>query len=143
MPNKTFWKGEWRGIEQPNPGEPKGRLGAKCAPFVEGEDVKWIAEGAYGASGNFVPASQGVRPVAPLPGVGDRTHRVVTSTDPWFDGKFAPERLAERLDLLAAEGWRVAAMAGTRLDPIVILERIVSEDHVAGARRLRGEPPAA
>ena len=59
MANKTFWKGVWRLIEQPSELDAKGRLGAPCPPFVEGEDVKWVAEGAYGASGNFVPADAG------------------------------------------------------------------------------------
>ncbi|MBS1110197.1 MAG: hypothetical protein H6Q88_2189, partial [Anaeromyxobacteraceae bacterium] len=27
MPNKTFWKGQWRVVEQPSTADGKGRLG--------------------------------------------------------------------------------------------------------------------
>jgi hypothetical protein len=141
MPNKTFWKGEWRLIEQPNALDPKGKLGAPCPPFVEGQDVKWVAEGAYGASGNFVPTLQAVAPLRPLPAVGDRTFRVVTPSDPWFGGKFAPDKLEEMLDGLGREGWRAVGIAGTRSDPVVLLERVMDEERVAEATRSRGQPP--
>lgn len=137
MPNKTFWKGEWRWIEQSSPQDAKGRLGAPCPPFVEGEDEKWVAEGAYGASGNFVPASLGARALPPLPGLGDRTYRLITPADPWFGGRFGPDRLEERLNGLAREGWRAIGVAGTRTDPIVLLERVVDEAHVTDAARAR------
>lgn len=143
MPNKTFWKGEWRLIEQPDPLDAKGRLGAPCSSFVEGDDVKWIAEGAYGASGNFVPAMQAVLPLPPLPGLGARIYRVVTPADPWFVGKFGPEKLEERLDGLGREGWRAVGIAGTRADPVVLLERVVDEAYLADARRRREEPTRA
>lgn len=137
MPNKTFWKGEWRLIEQPGPGDAKGRLGPPCPPFVEGEDVKWVAEGAYGASGNFVPAVQGAHAAPPPPGLGDRTYRVITPADPWFGGRFGPERLEELLNGLARDGWRAVGMAGTRTDPMVLLERVVDEAHAVDAARPR------
>lgn len=137
MPNKTFWKGEWRRVEQTDPLEPRGRLGAPCPAFVEGEDVKWIAEGSYGASGNFVPASQSGPPLPPLPSIGDWTYRVVTAADPWFGGKFGPERLEERLNDLGRNGWRAIGMAGGRQDPAVLVERRVDEEFLAEARRRR------
>jgi len=143
MPNKTFWKGEWRLIEQPDPLDAKGRLGAPCSSFVEGDDVKWIAEGAYGASGNFVPAMQAALPLPPLPGLGARIYRVVTPADPWFAGKFGPEKLEERLDGLGREGWRAVGIAGTRADPAVLLERVVDEEYLSHARRRREEPTRA
>jgi hypothetical protein len=142
MSNKTFWKGEWRLIEQPSPLDAKGRLGPPCSPFVEGDDVKWVAEGAYGASGNFVPAMQIAAPLPPMPGPGDRTYRVVTPADPWFGGKFGPEKLEERLDGLGREGWRAVGIAGTRADPVVLLERVIDDALVADERRRRGAPPA-
>jgi hypothetical protein len=137
MPNKTFWKGVWRLIEQPSELDAKGRLGAPCPPFVEGEDVRWIAEGAYGASGNFVPAMQVAAVIPTLPRIGDRTYRLITSADPWFGGKFGVEKLVERLDELGREGWRAVGIAGTRDDPAVLLERAVDEDGLAEARRRR------
>lgn len=143
MPNKTFWKGEWRSVEQPDPLDPKGRLGAPCPPFVEGEDVRWIAEGAYGASGNFVPATQAGPPLPPLPSVGDWTYRLVTAADPWFGGKFGPERLEERLNDLGSKGWRAVGMAGGRQDPAVLLERRVDEEFLADARRRRDAATSA
>jgi hypothetical protein len=135
MANKTFWKGQWREIEQPNPLEPKGRLGRPCSPLVPGEDVKWIAEGAYGASGNFLPEVQVVRARPPAPALGDRAFRVVTSDDPWFDGKFSRARLEARLDELGRDGWRAVGVAGTRQDPVVLLERIVDAGNMAGTER--------
>lgn len=135
MANKTFWKGQWREIEQPNPLDPKGRLGGPCAPFVPGEDLKWVAEGAYGASGNFLPEVQVARSLPPRPEPGDRTYRVVTPDDAWFDGKFTPARLEERLNELGREGWRAVGVAGTRHDPVVLLERIVDGGRATGAER--------
>jgi hypothetical protein len=124
MANKTFWKGTWHEVDQPNPLEQRGRLGPACPPFVEGVDAKWVAEGAYGASGNFRPAASPT--VAPLPArPGERTCRVLTPADPFFQGKFGPARLEERLNELFREGWCVVGMAGTALDPMVILERVV------------------
>jgi hypothetical protein len=143
MPNKTFWKGEWRSVEQSSPLDAKGRLGAPCPPFVEGEDVKWVAEGAYGASGNFVPAAQGARPLPPLPDLGDRTYRVITAADPWFGGRFGPERLEDRLNELARDGWRPIGLTGTRTDPMVLLERVVDEALVTDAARSRTEPTSS
>ncbi len=134
MANKTFWKGQWREIEQPNPLDPKGRLGAPCAPFVPGEDVKWVAEGAYGASGNFLPEVQVARSLPPAPEFGDRTYRIVTAGDAWFDGKFTPARLEERLNELGREGWRAVGVAGTRQDPVVLLERIVGAGNGADGK---------
>jgi hypothetical protein len=142
MPNKTFWRGEWRLIEQPNPLDPKGRLGGPCSTFVEGEDVKWVAEGAYGASGNFVPTIQAAAALPPIPSLGDRTYRVVTPSDPWFGGKFGPEKLEERLDGLGRQGWRAVGIAGTRADPVVLLERVVDEALLADALHRREAPPA-
>jgi hypothetical protein len=142
MANKTFWKGEWRLVEHPNPLDAKGRLGAPCPPFVEGQDAKWVAEGAYGASGNFVPAMHAAAPLPPLPVVGDRTYRVVTPADPWFGGKFGPERLEERLDALGREGWRAVGIAGNRADPVVLLERVVDDALSAEALRRREASPA-
>jgi hypothetical protein len=135
MANKTFWKGQWREIEQPNPLDPKGRLGGPCAPFVPGEDVKWVAEGAYGASGNFLPEVQVARAQPPRPVLGDRTYRVVTPEDAWFDGKFTTVRLEERLNELGREGWRAVGVAGTRHDPVVLLERTVDAGNMTGAER--------
>jgi len=87
--------------------------------------VKWVAEGAYGASGNFLPEVQAAPLLPPRPEPGDRTFRVVTSDDPWIDGRFSPRRLEERLNEMGREGWRAVGVAGTRLDPVVILERVV------------------
>jgi hypothetical protein len=140
MANKTFWKGQWREIELPNPLDPKGRLGGPCAPLVPGEDVKWVAEGAYGASGNFLPEVQAVRAMPPSPEPGDRTYRVVTPDDPWFDGKFSPRRLEERLNEMGREGWRAVGITGTRHDPVVLLERTVDAGNLAGAAP--GRPPS-
>jgi hypothetical protein len=141
MPNKTFWKGVWRLIEQPSQLDAKGRLGAPCPPFVEGEDVKWVAEGAYGASGNFVPAMQIAAAVPSLPRIGDRAYRLITTADPCFGGKFGVEKLEERLDELGREGWRAVGIAGTRDDPAVLMERAVDEDGLAEARRRREPTP--
>jgi hypothetical protein len=137
MPNKTFWKGQWRLVEQPGTADGKGRLGEPCAPFVDGEDVKWVADGAYGASGNFVPAMQSAAPLPPLPGVGDWTYLVITAADPWFGGRFSPERLEERLNDLGRKGWRAIGLAGGRLDPLVLVERLVDDQVVADAQRSR------
>jgi hypothetical protein len=142
MANKTYWKGAWRLIEQPNVLDPKGRLGAPCPPFVEGEDVKWVAEGAYGASGNFVPEMRVAAAIPALPRIGDRTYRLITPADPWFGGKFGVEKLEERLDELGREGWRAVGIAGTRADPAVLMERVVDEAGLAEARRRREPSPA-
>ncbi len=142
MANKTFWKGAWRLIEQPNALDAKGRLGAPCPPFTEGEDVKWVAEGAYGASGNFVPALQVAAAIPALPQVGDRIYRLVTSDDPWFGGRFGVEKLEERLDELGRDGWRAVGIAGTRADPAVLMERVVEEAGLAEAQRRREPTPS-
>jgi hypothetical protein len=156
MADKTFWKGEWHLVVRPNASDAKGRLGDACAPFVEGEDVKWVAEGAYGASGNFVAAQDATRPLpaAPLPSLGAWAYRVVTQADPWFQGRFSPERLELLLNELAREGWHVAGLAtsdratwtgspggGARQEMVILLERVVDEEYLLSERRRRGEGP--
>jgi hypothetical protein len=152
MANKTSWKGEWHLVVDPDAAGTKGRLGAACPPFEEGVDVKWIADGVYGASGHFVRAKGHALPVLPLPRLGTHIHKVVTQGDPWFAGKFAPERLEELLNELGGAGWRVVGVtssdrrswAGSADDEVgqemvILLERLVDEALLAEERRRRGE----
>jgi hypothetical protein len=62
---------------------------------------------------------------------------VITPADPWFGGRFGTDRLEELLNGLAREGWRVIGMAGSRTDPMVLMERVVDEAHVAEPVRRR------
>jgi hypothetical protein len=152
MANKTFWKGGWHLVVQQNPSDAKGRLGVPCPIFVEGTDVRWVADGVYGASGHFVRAVDASQPVLPLPRVGDRTYKVLTQSDPGFAGKFNPGRLEEILNEMGADGWRVVGVtvaeratwfdspdAGARQELMVVLERTVDEALVLEERRRRGE----
>jgi hypothetical protein len=156
MANKTFWKGGWHLVVQQNPSDAKGRLGVPCPIFVEGADVRWVADGVYGASGHFVRAVDASLPVLPLPRVGDRAYRVLTQSDPSFAGKFSPGRLEEILNEMGVDGWRVVGVtaadratwfgspdAGARQEVVVILERAVDEALVLEERRRRGEVQAS
>lgn len=136
MANKTFWKGEWHLVAQLGAADANGRLGGACAPFLEGEDVKWVAAGSYGASGNFVRAIDASQPARPAPRLGTRAYKVVTQADPWFAGEFGPAKLEGLLNELGGAGWRVVGVAGPEL--VIVLERVVDEAHVAEERR-RGE----
>jgi hypothetical protein len=152
MANKTFWKGEWHLVAQQGASDAKGRLGASCPPFVEGQDVKWIADGVYGASGHFVRAKDAALPVLPLPRLGDRVYKVLAQSDPCFAGRFGPGRLEEVMNELGAAGWRVVSVTcsdrrtwfgpsedGSRQEVVVILERVVDGEFVLEERRRRGE----
>jgi hypothetical protein len=156
MANKTFWKGGWHLVVQQNPSDAKGRLGVPCPIFVEGTDVRWVADGVYGASGHFVRAVDASLPVLPLPRVGDRAYKVLTQSDPSFAGKFSPGRLEEILNEMGVDGWRVvgvtasdratwfgSADGGARQELVVVLERTVDEALVVEERRRRGEVQAS
>jgi hypothetical protein len=152
MANKTFWKGEWHLVVQHDVADTNGRLGAPCPPFVEGEDVKWVAAGAYGASGHFIRALDTSRPARALPRLGSRVYKVVTQTDPWFGGQFNPVKLEEFLNELGGEGWHVVGVtssarrswsgsdeAEARQEMVILFERLVDEAFVLEERRRRGE----
>jgi hypothetical protein len=156
MANKTFWKGEWHLVVQHDPGDDRGRLGIPCPVFLEGTDVKWVAAGAYGASGHFIRALDSSRPVRALPRAGSRVYKVVTQSDPWFAGAFDPARLEAYLNELGGEGWQVVGVTSTERrspagsadpgaaqDMVVLLERLVDEAYLSEERRRRGEgvPP--
>jgi hypothetical protein len=138
MANKTFWKGEWHLVVQQDPADDRGRLGIPCPVFRDGEDVKWVAAGAYGASGHFIRALDSSRPVRALPRTGSRVYKVVTQSDPWFAGTFDPGRLEAYLNELGAEGWHVVGVTST-----ILLERLVDEAYLVEERRRRGDgiPP--
>jgi hypothetical protein len=140
MADKTYWKGEWHLVVGGNAADGKGRLGAPCPLFLEGQDVRWVAEGTYGASGHFVRAEKESRPAPPLPLLGSRVYRVITQSDEWFRGAFSPELLEQLLNELGQGGWRVVGMTasdsgtwsgsvagGMRQEMIILLERVVDE----------------
>jgi hypothetical protein len=152
MANKTFWKGAWHLVVQQDPADERGRLGIPCPMFQEGDDVKWIAAGAYGASGHFIRALDSSRPVRALPRTGSRVYKVVTESDPWFAGAFHPGRLEAYLNELGADGWHVVGVTSTARgsavgapdtsvgrDVAIILERVVDEGYLSEERRRRGE----
>lgn len=89
----------------------------------------------------------------PLPPAGSKQYLVVSQTDEWFMGKFNPEKLQERLNLLAAEGWRVITATtsdvgtwfgsfagGMRQEMVILMEREVTE---AMATKLSAEAEEA
>jgi hypothetical protein len=156
MANKTFWKGEWHLVVQHDPTDERGRLGIPCPMFLDGEDVKWVAAGAYGASGHFIRALDSSRPARALPRTGSRVYKVITQSDPWFAGSFDAGRLEAYLNELGGEGWHVAGVtsterrsvagtldAGAARDMVVVLERVVDEAYLVEERRRRGDgiPP--
>jgi hypothetical protein len=156
MANKTFWKGEWHLVVQQDPADDRGRLGIPCPVFRDGEDVKWVAAGAYGASGHFIRALDSSRPVRALPRTGSRVYKVVTQSDPWFAGTFDPGRLEAYLNELGAEGWHVVGVTSTERrgqagapdaaavrDMVILVERLVDEAYLVEERRRRGDgvPP--
>ncbi|HET8732364.1 MAG TPA: hypothetical protein VFM45_01205 [Anaeromyxobacteraceae bacterium] len=156
MADKTYWKGGWCLVVRGNTSDAKGRLGAPCPLFVEGQDVKWVAEGNYGASGHFIRAEKASPPPPPLPALGSRVYRVITQSDTWFKGAFSPELLERLLNELGQGGWRAVGMTasdsgtwsgsvagGPRSELVILLERVVDEAFLLDETKRAGELPSA
>lgn len=136
MANKALRKGKWHFITE------KGRLGGECPEFVEGVDMLYVEDGAFGDYIARKRPSQSAEPAAvrPAPRPGQKIYKVLTQRDEFFGGKFNPETLEALVNQLAGDGWRVISVAtadvstfmgsfwggrGARQEMIVFLEKTV------------------
>lgn len=147
-PRKTFHEGSWRAFTY------RGAVGERCDPPTAEERARWAEEDT--AAGAAEPAEapltlQQARAGTPMrkrrfpafaeaPPKGTRVYKVVTQRDEFFGGQFDPVKLAQRLNELALDGWRVVAVAtadvstffgtfwsgrGARQELVALMEKVV------------------
>ncbi len=148
-PRKTFYEGSWRAFTY------RGAVGERCDPPTAEERAHWAEEDkAAGATDSaeapltLQQARMGMQPTSKrrfpafteAPPKGTRVYKVVTQRDEFFGGQFDPMKLAQRLNELALDGWRVVAVAtadvstffgtfwsgrGARQELVALLEKVV------------------
>jgi len=160
MAKKVFHGGKWRLLKDDGSGLASAGIFDKgCDPPVEGNDEVWEADGvewrrkptaaelakkAEEKAGLDAEQAQAeverLRLASEPPPLGSREYLVVSQRDEWFMGRFSPDRLEERLNTLARDGWRVIAATtsdvgtwfgsfagGARQEMVILMERIVGE----------------
>jgi len=167
MAKKTFYNGKWRLLKDNGSGlVSPGLFDKGCDPPIEGKDEVWESDGiewrrkpAPGESQQRQEAErklheERLRKLAEPPPPGTREYMVLSQRDEWFMGQFSPERLTERLNALARDGWRVIAATtsdvgtwfgsfagGARQEMVVLLERVVGEAIRLPAGEMGQVPP--